>query len=144
MILVGPNTYYPLNAFSRKQTATATSSTEAEVIAASEALLFGKEAHGYAQKAGKASLDVPDGIVARIGPELDEIRHGNVDAGTSVAIINALTVHLSDKWKVKLMEDNQATITILRQGHSQKLRHTNRTQSISFRWLQGAVRESAV
>ena len=95
--------------------------------------LFGKEAHGYAQKAGKASLDVPDGIV---DPELDEIRYGNVDAGTSVANINALTVHLSDKWKVKLMEDNQATITILQQGHSQKLRHTDRTQRISFRWLQ--------
>ena len=151
MILVGPNTYYPLNTFSRKQTATATSSTEAEVIAANQALRaeglptlslfcqlsrFGKEAHGYAQKAGKASFDVPDGIVARIDPELDEIRYGNVDAGTSVANINALTVHLSDKWKVKLMEDNQATITILQQGHSQKLRHTDRTQRISFRWLQ--------
>ena len=34
------------------------------------------------------------------------------------------------------MEDNQATITILQQGHSQKLRHTDRTQHISFRWLQ--------
>ena len=71
MILAGPNTYYPLNAFSRKQTATATSSTEAEVIAANQALraeglptlslfcqlsLFEKEAHGYAQKASKASL----------------------------------------------------------------------------------------
>ena len=85
-------------------------------------------------KAGKASLDVPDGIVARIDPELDEIWYGNVDAGASVANINALTVHLSDKWKVKLMEDNQATITILQQGHSQKLRHT--TQRISFRWLK--------
>ena len=92
--------------------------------------------HGYAQKAGKASLDVPNGIVARIDPELDEIRHGNVDAGTSVANINALTVHVSNKWKVKLNEDNQATIAILQQGHSQKLRHTARTQRISFRWLQ--------
>ena len=36
MILVGPNTYYPLNACSAKQTATATSSTEAEVIAANQ------------------------------------------------------------------------------------------------------------
>ena len=34
------------------------------------------------------------------------------------------------------MEDNQATITILQQGHSQNLRHTDRTQRISFRWLQ--------
>ena len=67
---------------------------------------------------------------------MDEIRYGNVDAGTSVANINALTVHLSDKWKVKLMEDNQATITILQQGHPQKLRRTDRTQRISFRWLQ--------
>ena len=38
MVLVGPNTYYPLNAFSKKQTVVATSSTEAEVVAANHAM----------------------------------------------------------------------------------------------------------
>ena len=38
MVLVGPNTYYPLNAFSNKQTVTSTSSTEAEVVSANHAV----------------------------------------------------------------------------------------------------------
>ena len=38
MVLVGPNTYYPINAFSKKQTVTSMSSTEAEVVAANTAL----------------------------------------------------------------------------------------------------------
>ena len=46
-----------------------------------------------------------DGIIARIDPELDEIRHGNVDSGNSIANINALSVQLSGKWKVRLMEE---------------------------------------
>lgn len=65
MILVGPSTYFPLNAFVRKQTAISASSTEAEVIAANQALraeglpalslfckmsMFGKDAHSYASR----------------------------------------------------------------------------------------------
>ena len=38
MFLVGPNTYFPLNAFSKKQTVVANSSTEAEVVSANQAL----------------------------------------------------------------------------------------------------------
>ena len=38
MALVGPNTYWPIDAFSKKQTATAMSSTEAEVVAANHAV----------------------------------------------------------------------------------------------------------
>ena len=38
LVLVGPNTYYPLAAFSKKQTSTALSSTEAEVVCANVAL----------------------------------------------------------------------------------------------------------
>ena len=38
LALVGPNTYYPLTAFSKKQTSTAMSSTEAEVTAANLAM----------------------------------------------------------------------------------------------------------
>ena len=38
LALIGPNTFYPLTAFSKKQTSTAMSSTEAEAIAANVAL----------------------------------------------------------------------------------------------------------
>ena len=38
LALVGPNTFYPLTIFSKKQTSTAMSSTEAEVTAANLAL----------------------------------------------------------------------------------------------------------
>ena len=38
LALVGPNTYYPLAAFSKKQTSIAVSSTEAEVVCANVAL----------------------------------------------------------------------------------------------------------
>ena len=37
-VIVGPNTYYPINAFSKKQTSTAMSSTEAEVVAANHSV----------------------------------------------------------------------------------------------------------
>ena len=37
-VIVGPNTYFPLNAFSRKQTVTSMSSTEAEVVAANQSM----------------------------------------------------------------------------------------------------------
>ena len=37
MFLVGPNTYFPLNAFSKKQTVVANSSTAAEVVSANHA-----------------------------------------------------------------------------------------------------------
>ena len=75
--------------------------------------------------------------MARIDPELDEIRYGESShEGRSVAVINGLDVHLSDKFKVQVLEDNQATITIILKGDSEKLRHTDRTQKLSFAWMQ--------
>ena len=91
LFLVGPNTYYPLNAFSKKQTSVTTSSTESEVVAAN---------HGIGRKT-RPPAELPkgtDAVVARIDPELDEIRYGE-----------RLDVHLSDKFKVQVLEDNQAT-----------------------------------
>ena len=38
LVLVGPNTYFPLTAFSKKQTAVAMSSTESEVLSANVSL----------------------------------------------------------------------------------------------------------
>ena len=76
-------------------------------------------------------------VVARIDPELDEIRYGDTQRdGKSVADINGLNFHLSSKFQVQFLEDNQATITIITKGDSEKMQHTDRTQRISFGWLK--------
>ena len=78
----------------------------------------------------------PD-IIARIVPELDDIRYGECDhPGKSVSDIQGLNVALSEKFQVQFMEDNQATITIILKGDSEKMRLTDRTQRISFGWLK--------
>lgn len=118
MVLVGPNTYFPVNAFSKKQTAVSMSSTEAEVIAANHSLraqglpslsLFNyflamSDPHApvevRSKQAGlqaKPKTTSPDDpiSVARIDPELDEVRYGFFHNGPeSVADINHLQVHL--------------------------------------------------
>ena len=153
LFLVGPNTYYPLNAFSKKQTSITTSSTESEVVAASHGIraqglpslslwcyLWKEVQANTAGRKTRPPAELPKGtdtIVARIDPELDEIRYGESShEGRSVADINGLDVHLSDKFKVQVLEDNQATITIILKGDSEKLRHTDRTQKLSFAWMQ--------
>ena len=100
MALVGPNTYWPINAFSQKQTATpAVSSAEAEVVAANHAVraqglpslsLFNylvamsdpkcppqakTRRAGVAAKPKAPTLREPVSV-ARIDPELDEIQYG--------------------------------------------------------------------
>ena len=96
MFLVGPNTYFPLNAFSKKQTVVANSSTEAEVVSANHALraegipmLALLEELGIfknmSQKAGtnpKPNTPEPDDpVFPRTDKEIDEIRYGNLEGG---------------------------------------------------------------
>ena len=46
-----------------------------------------------------------------------------------IADIQGLNVvALSDKFQVQFMEDNQATVTVIFKGDSEKMRHTDRTQ----------------
>ena len=75
--------------------------------------------------------------VARIDPELDEIRYGFLHKGPeSVANVNHLQIRLGPSFTVRFMEDNQATITILSNGNWVNMRHTDRTQRVSFSWLK--------
>ena len=148
IVLVGPNTYYPLNAFSKKQTVVAISSTEAEVVAANHSMraegipmlalfeqlnLFKKLQGKPARDAAKPQEDV---VFTRIDPEIDEIRNGNVDAGCSAADINSLKASFPEFYQVKFLEDNQATITVMSTGSSASMRHMNKTQNINFKWLK--------
>ena len=160
MVLVGPNTYFPINAFSKKQTAITMSSTEAEVIAANHAVrtqglpslslfnyilaLTDPEAPTQV-KAKSAGLTAKPKVpkqndpvsIARIDPELDELRYGYFHNGPeTVANLNNLQLHTGPTFNVKFMEDNQATITILTNGSSTQMRHTDRTQRVSFGWLK--------
>ena len=137
----------------KKQTSITTSSTESEVVAANHGIraqglpslslwcyLWKEVQANAAGRKTRPPAELPKGtdtIVARIDPELDEIRYGESShEGRSVADINGLDVHLSDKFKVQVLEDNQATITIILKGDSEKLRHTDRTQKLSFAWMQ--------
>ena len=147
LFLVGPNTYYPLNAFSKKQTSVTMSSTESEVVAANQGIraqglpslslwFFLWMGEAGREAVPKAAIQ-PGTAVARIDPELDEIRYGGKTSdGRSVAGINGLHVSLPAKFKVRVMEDNQATIAILLTGSSNTMRHTERTQKVSFAWLR--------
>ena len=156
MALVGPNTYFPTNAFSKKQTAVSMSSTEAEVISVRaqglpslslfnyllamsdpDTALEDRQKQAGLQAMPKATSPKDPASIARIDPELDEIRYGFFHNGPeSVANVNHLQVHLGKSFTVQFMEDNQATITILTNGESQSMRHTDRTQRVSFGWLQ--------
>ena len=160
MVLVGPNTYFPINAFSKKQTAITMSSTEAEVVAANHAVrtqglpslslfnyilaLTDPEAPTQV-KAKRAGLTAKPKVpkqndpvsIACIDPELDELRYGYFHNGPeTVANINHLQLHTGPTFNVKFMEDNQATITILTNGSSAQMRDTDRSQRVSLGWLK--------
>ena len=152
MYLVGPNTYYPLNAFSKKQTSITMSSTESEVVSANHGVraqglpslslwifLWRQVEIDPANHKVRPKTPCPvkiDGVVARVDPELDEIRYGENSGGRTIANLQGLNVGLSDKFQIQFLEDNQATITIVTKGDSEKMRHTDRTQNISFGWLK--------
>ena len=145
-VIVGPNTYFPINSFSKKQIVISTSSTEAEVVAANQALraeglpvlaLFEKLAYGkVATKLAPKGKYADEEVFTRIDPEINKIWNGNVDSGLDVSNIQSLKVHFPDFCQVKFMEDNQATITILKSGNSSSMKHVNRTQNVSFKWLK--------
>ena len=130
----------------RKQTSVTMSSAESEVVASNQGIraqglpllslwFFLWMGEAGREAVPKAAIQ-PGTAVARIDPELDEIRYGGKTSdGRSVADINGLHVSLPAKFKVRVMEDNQATIAILLTGSS-NTRRTERTQKVSFAWLR--------
>ena len=92
LYLVGPNTYYILNAFSKKQTCITMSSTESEVVSANHGVraqgLPSLSLRQFLWKEVVVSADRKvrpknkfnphdEALVARIDSELDEIRYGD-------------------------------------------------------------------
>ena len=140
IVLVGPNTSLPLNAFSKKQTVVAISSTEAEVVAANHSMraegitmlaLF-EQLNFFKKLQGKPARDAAkldsDTVFTRTDPEIDYIRHGNVDTGCNVADINSLQASFPEFYQIKFMEDNQATMTVMPTGSSASMGHMNKTK----------------
>ena len=147
LFLVGPNTYFPLNSFSKKQTSVTMSSTESEVVAANQSIraqgLPSLSLWSYLWNIDAASRKArprddkgSKDVVARIDPELDDIRYGDNPEGRSVANINGLNVQLPKKFACRVMEDNQASITLMLSGEAGNIRYTDRTQRVSFSWLK--------
>ena len=58
-----------------------------------------------------------------------------------IADINGLHVQLPKSFAIRHCEDNQATITLLLSGQAGALRHTDRTQKVSFGWLRQQYEE---
>ena len=54
--------------------------------------------------------------------------------GLSAAYINGLKAHFLEFYQVKLMEDNQASITVMSTRNSSTMRYASKTQNICFKW----------
>ena len=144
LYLVGPNTYYLLNAFNKKQTSITMSVKSSQPIMAFELKdfqvsrlwqVFWKEVAVSADRKVRPKnkpAHKDETLIARVDPALDEIRYGGTQHDEkSVADINGLNLHLSEKFQVQFLEDNQAAITIITKGDSEKMRHTDRTQQVA-------------
>ena len=89
------------------------SSAENEVVSANHGLVavFWKEVAASADckvRPKNMPANKDDALVARTDPALDEIRYGSAHHdGKSIADINGLNVHLSDKFQVQFLEYNR-------------------------------------
>ena len=100
LALTGPNTFFPLNGVSKKQTCVSHSTPEAEIVAANAAVRL----------EGLPALQLWDTILDR-------------------------KVHAT------LLEDNQATLQILKSGKNPALRHISRTHRVNMAWISDVFRK---
>jgi len=130
LALVGPATFVPLSAASRKQTCVSHSTTEAEIVAAdlavrSEALpamtLWDAICDSLFPPAGGPPRSPASGARAS-APEL-----GRRAAPPSGPGSFRLPLHFK--------EDNQATMKIIQSGRSPAMRHVGRTHGVCMAWL---------
>ncbi len=98
--LTGPNSFYPLNAISKKQTCVSHSTPEAEIVAANAAV----------RTEGLPALGLWQLVLGR---KIDLI----------------------------LLEDNTATMQVLKSGKNPTMRHLNRTHRVNFAWLSEVFRK---
>jgi hypothetical protein len=98
--LTGPNSFYPLNATSKKQTCVSHSTPEAEIVAANAAV----------RTEGLPALQLWETVLGR-----------------PVDLI--------------LLEDNTATMQVLKTGKNPTMRHLSRTHRVNFSWLSEVFRK---
>ena len=99
LALTRPNTFFPLNGVSKKQTCVSHSTPEAEIVAANSAVRL----------EGLPALQIWDTILQR-------------------------------KVQATLLEDNQATMQILKSGKNPALRHVSRTHRVNLAWISEVFR----
>jgi hypothetical protein len=91
LVLVGPNTFFPLSYVSKRQTCVSGSTTESEIVSLAFSLY-------------QEALPALNFWEAALGRPMD----------------------------LQVLEDNEATIKIIRKGYSPKMRHINRTHKVNL------------
>ena len=140
--IVGPRTYVPIVAVSKKQTCTSHSTCEAEVVAFNTGL-----------KAALPIMDLWEAIMPYFSPakagavrtaklEAAKIDPGSFAGGVPpdsarLAGADALDSHEPGQFSAELyiFEDNTSTICVLEKGASNKLAHLTRTHRVNLHWL---------
>ena len=101
LAIVGPNSFFPVQWASRKQTSVSRSTTESEVVSLAAGMF-----------------------------------------GEALPALNLFDLILGRDCPLDICEDNQATIRVIKNGYSNKLRHINRTHKVNVASLSEVIEES--
>ena len=134
--LVGPKTFVPLSWFCKKQTATSTSSSEAEVIALDAGLRL----------EGLPLLTLWETVLSVFaeGKPSKTTKSPKYQSATDIAsMIDYVPPNVKDptgKAKLLILEDNDPVIKMCVKGRSMNMRHVSRTHRVNLDWLFERIR----
>ena len=135
IVLIGPNTFVPLNWICKKHGATSHSSTESEVIALEAALRM----EGLPMLSlwsliskifGPGGPDLKESPIKKL-PEVSKLE----DYLERVDYVPPTMPELDNIGELIIFEDNEACIRIVVKGRSPSLRHINRTHRVDLDWV---------
>ena len=150
--LIGPCTFWPILAMSKRQTVVSRSSTESEVTAVDTALrteaisilYFLHQVQGVLENtapdagggSGPASHDRRKITSVPEFTEFAQKQKYDNAIQTAKLLGNSKLEAPADRMKMLVLEDNEAAIKILEKGRSMAIRHVARTHRISIEWLR--------
>ena len=152
--VIGPRTYVPIKAISKKQTCSSHSTCESEVVAMnlglkealplldfweSIQLLFSPMKTGAGKSLGKPGAGNQPASAAG-GAELVPRLTGRLSGSDLFETTSADSVPA----ELYLFEDNESTITVIEKGASAKLGHLTRTHRVNLHWMSEVVRSNSV
>ena len=155
--LVGPRTFFPLNAIAKKQTCVSHSSTESEIVALDTALrVEGLPVLGFWDVVVEVMSGTWAGRGLRTPTSLPHTEPDSPGQAYTSYVNHVLDRRLDPgddsrerrrprpSTQLILAEDNEAVIKIVAKGRSGALRHVPRSHRISIHWLVEAFRRDGV